>query len=363
MAFSKKTWDNSDIIPAADLNRIETGIDDIYNLNVTLEGIKTVDGDMELMNSNISNKTLYITKSGVKKGEILVDNNSDFLFKEYDGNGFQFINEQGSLQNVICGIVNDIIVEDHKGNHRDTSLDYLPIAADLVVDINGNGDYDNLPDAITNIGSGRCIYVKDGVYSSTSLSVPDNIHITGGINSVLTGGAISLNNKNTLTGLTLNARVVLNGNNCIVKNNVFNGDVIGIEVKNTSHNCIISNNIIRTSSATTAIAVSSDCTILNNIIYHDDSINNGNGIYFNVGTIGCICKDNYIYGIGKMIVGIRVVGEKNIIEGNKIYTATTGIYVSASKSLIHGNMIKAVTPIDIVSQPGCFIGGNLEYAA
>jgi hypothetical protein len=360
MSFTKKTWAVADIISAVELNRIEQGVEDIYNQAVTMLGIKSFQRDVILSQSDIAGKALYCSTLGVAQSSLGATTTRGILFKEYLGGGFRFEDSVGALNSIQCGIINGVTPESHRSRHR--SADNLAIAADIVVDAAGNGDYTTVSAAIAVVTAGQCIFIKTGDYTeNAAITIPANVHLTGCIDSILTMVGANSNIVMLESSIVSNFRlkstthtsmteglIYSDTHYCMISNMYIEASTYGILYKKGFMRIV--NNYIE--SVYTGIycdsAASYQAIIDSNYIYITGTNNAAGGITGQYSY--CIITNNIVVGAYNTVgFGIGHIGgtNYNMISGNHIETRNRGIVFGTlcDGVLVHGNTVyNCVTP-------------------
>jgi len=368
MAFVKKNWVPYEDIEATELNRLEVGIDEIYDLAVTLGGNKQFDDHIALSQAEQVGKALYITLAAAAKGELGVDAALTYalLAKEYGGEGFKFEDSLGGIIEVELGTINDIILEAHGGRHNAAGVggDLLGRAADIIVDKGGNGDYLTLEAALAAASNGDAIYVKPAstAYGSTGIvSALNDIYIFGEgpwsrINfstttarMILNGNRVRLSNMNIQAPLSNPAHyaIELNGpdsiiEDCLIVSNQ-NGLYIGDDYGRANRLDVIESGV----GGQNGIVADSDYSMVTNCNIEGFP---QNGIVVGAGVRGNIICRNTIDSPTPNNYGLILSGDEAIANGNLILNGTNGVLISvgANDNLLHGNVVKLYSTSSII---------------
>lgn len=325
MTFTKKTWNPSDKILTTDLNRIETGIDDIYAQNMNFQGHKTFVEEIGVTGSG--NKVKFDIGS-TSKCEIAIDDSFNSVsFRQYSASNdsFMFYSPTGSLGDVALKTINGVYLEKHADRHKNGGDDAIIRTPTVVVapTVSG-GDFTNLRQAVFDLrNTGGTIYVREGIYDegSTSISVNSNISIIGagiGTNIVFSGNGCLIGNCERWS--VSNLKITNTGGDFVLKNFYGSTCLITDAYINsprgitTNGKCIIENCNI-TSSFTTVYVFDGSCLINNNVI---------NGIVSNIGIS--------VYGAGSSVV----------ISNNIIVGGTGGVLIDSTcnMTLVSNNHLK-----------------------
>lgn len=168
----------------------------------------------------------------------------------------------------------------------------------LIVDINGNGDYASIKDAINAANSTDIIEIKEGIYKENNLVVDKKLTIIGDSSS---STIIDFNGE---TGFILSSTDV-----DISNLKLTNAGDYAIQVTTGSNSCTISNCIIDKYGAGTAIFIGASYVVVSN------------------------CN---ISGLDSTGIGINMPQSNNIIRGCTIQGFDAGIIASINA---HGNEI------------------------
>jgi len=164
--YTKKTWSPGDRILDADMNNMEGGLDDIFNQAITFTGVKKFTDPAFLGNAQTLGKGARLSRSGfpTHTKDILTGAGMSFLFSEDSEFGFRFESPLGTLGNMSCGPINDVLLQLHAARHMTGGADEIAKMADIVVDLNGKGDYETLADAASAGSVNDVIYMREGSY-------------------------------------------------------------------------------------------------------------------------------------------------------------------------------------------------------
>ena len=188
-----------------------------------------------------------------------------------------------------------------------------PLTSDtLIVDINGNGDYTNIIDAINNAKTTDIIEIKEGIYKENNLLVNKKITIIG---ESTDGTIIDFNGE---TGFILSSTDV-----DISNLKLTNAGKYAIKVESDSDSCTISNCIIDKYGADTAIFLGASYVVVSN------------------------CN---ISGLGSTGIGINMPQSNNIIKGCTIQGFDVGIMASINahdNDILDCNIVSNEVGIDI----------------
>jgi hypothetical protein len=175
MAFTKKVWVSGGNIPYTDLNRLEVGVNDIYNIAVTLNGHKTFGSNLSHIAASsykISFKAAAASRSYIHSPSstaIQFDQEASYT------NPFRFESPIGTLANLELKDINSIAIESHAARHKNGGADTLIRTPNIVVALSGQGgDYTSLSAAIAASVIGDVIYVREGVYYESGIITPKN---------------------------------------------------------------------------------------------------------------------------------------------------------------------------------------------
>ena len=191
----------------------------------------------------------------------------------------------------------------------------------VYVDVGGNGDYENIQDAIDNVSEGYTIIVKDGVYFE-KLSIDKSINLVaeGKDRPIITS---KMNPDSIFENI-----ISINANKCSIKGmniscSIQDGNLIGINIESSGN--IIQNNII--SCPYKGIFI--DELSKNNKISQNNIFNSIYGIEIDRSEDSEIFE-NYIKSCE--VDGIYVYGgEKNLIYNNNLSENKYGIQIKGGK--------------------------------
>ncbi|UCF12616.1 MAG: right-handed parallel beta-helix repeat-containing protein [Thermoplasmatales archaeon] len=159
----------------------------------------------------------------------------------------------------------------------------------LIVDINGNGDYTSIQDAIDNANPNDIIGIKEGVYRENNLEVHKKLTIVGN------------NQANTIIDCGGNNGFILDSSNVDIRNlKLTNPGEYAIYVKPDGDWCNISQVIIEAAQKNIGIRIRASSVVVSN------------------------CD---IVGIGLTGTGIELQEQNNIIQDCNIYGFTVGVLV------------------------------------
>jgi len=356
MTFVKKLWVTAEKISATELNRIETGIDDWYNQNVSdVDNIKMFE-DALVIDKNPNGARIELMDGVDLRGVIGIEA-AKGMYIDSLGGSVKCLDSSGSTENVDLGSINGVVVENHHLRHMHGGSDYITKGAQIIV--GPDGDYATLQLALAAAVSGDKIYIEPGAYEITS-------NITISTNNLTIIGSGNHTELNAPAGLTYTIDIA--GDNIVFENMavsftyatvslIVSGDnniVRGITIRNDVWTTTVSSIVITGSNNNV-----SHCTLYHmsvagivhniyinggdyNIISYNDirglggdskcvSINSG---YYN------IVKGNYIYeGNGTTSIAIDVSLGRAIIEDNYIDDFWSGIYSASGKTIIRNNIV------------------------
>jgi parallel beta-helix repeat protein len=223
-----------------------------------------------------------------------------------------------------------------------------PITSDtLIVDINGNGDYTSIIDAINNAKTTDSIEIKEGVYKENSIVVNKKLTIIGESSD---GTIIDFNGE---TGFILSSTDV-----DISNLKLTNAGKYAIQVITGSDACRISDCIIDKYGADTAIFIGAPYVVVSNCnisglestgiginMPQSNNIVRGCTIQgFDVGIMASInAHDNEILDCNivsnEVGIDIRINSHDNIVSECNLYSNVKGIYIwqSSNNNLIYRN--------------------------
>jgi len=161
LPFTKKVWVPGEKIPATELNRIETGIDDVYDQAVELSANKTFDDGIEIP----YNVKLIRSVAGVSKAEIYLDASGKLLLVVPSGAGFDFKKVTGEVAPLTLKNINGIPPDAHAYNHMRGGSDRVAREADIAIDVNGDGDYTTLAAGLAALSDGDSVFIAKGTFS------------------------------------------------------------------------------------------------------------------------------------------------------------------------------------------------------
>jgi len=217
----------------------------------------------------------------------------------------------------------------------------------LIVDINGNGDYTNIQEAINDAVTTDIIEIKEGIYKENNLLIDKKVTITG---EDLSNTIIDCSGE---TGFIL-ATTYIELNNL----KITNAGEYTIKVTEESDGCIISNCAIDKYGADTGIFIGASSVVVANC---NVSGFDSTGIGINVPQSNNIIEGCTIQGfdIGIMVlrnahdnkilncniinnqagIDFRINAHDNIVSECNIYSNTKGIYTwqSSNYNLIYRN--------------------------
>jgi len=217
----------------------------------------------------------------------------------------------------------------------------------LIVDINGQGDYTSIQDAIDNAAITDIVKIREGIYGENNLSISKKITIIGDTPS---NTIIDCSGEN---GFTLYSSYVDISNLKLV-----NSGEYAIYVSPGSDSCTMSNCIIdRPKSIGIWIGASSvvvsDCDIIGSRVgiklrESNSIIKNCNIQRFEVGILALVGSHNHqilecnLYD-NQLAVDIRINSNNNLISDCNIYSNEKGVYIwqSSNNNIVyHNNFFK-----------------------
>ena len=182
----------------------------------------------------------------------------------------------------------------------------------IIVDINGNGDYTSIKEAIENANPNDIIRIKEGVYRENSTVINKKLTIFGD------------NQDSTIIDAEGNSSFVLDSSYVDISNlKLINPGGYSIYIKSDGGWCNISHCTIEIASFKTGIRIASS----SNVVYNCDIIGNG--------TTG---------------IGIDLKGANNIIKDCNIYSSSVGILTvleSHDNEIVNCNIFNNQIAIDI----------------
>lgn len=228
----------------------------------------------------------------------------------------------------------------------------------LIVDINGEGDYTSITDAINNASTGDTINVYSGRYKEHNIKInTSDLSLIGipyeyGTGNYLGKPFIDGEGAKTVVITVLAPFVVISGfriANYKAGNNYPSG-VLGVQPQ--ANGCMISDNDIGPSIFDSIVVFSGNNSIINNTISHSIMrrgiiISNfyGNGADSN------IISGNVISDMGD--VGIALWNSSNnIISGNYITRCHSAIELYGNYNVIEGNSFVSIRSHAIFLYPG-----------
>ncbi len=184
--------------------------------------------------------------------------------------------------------------------------------ATLIVDINGNGDYTSIQDAIDNANPNDIIGIKEGVYRENNIEIHKKLTIVGD------------NQASTIIDCGGNNGFILDSSNVDIRNlKLTNPGEYAIYVKPDSDWCNISQVIIEAAQKNIGIRIRASSVVVSN------------------------CD---IVGIGSTGTGIELQEQNNIIKDCNIYGFTVGVLVligSHDHEIINCNIFNNEIAVDI----------------
>ena len=201
----------------------------------------------------------------------------------------------------------------------------------IIVDINGNGDYTSISDAVANAQITDIIKIRQGVYEEHDISIDKKIEIIGEDpeNTIMNcSGIVAFNILSTYVDIS----------NLQIRNT---GE-FGILVRSGSTGCTISNCIIDTNRKGTAIELVSSYSRVSN------------------------CS---LFGLDTSKHGVKIQGSNNVVENCDIQDFANGVLVligSNNNQILNCNIINNENAIDFRLDSnnnlatGCNIYSNLQ---
>lgn len=223
-----------------------------------------------------------------------------------------------------------------------------PVAQEtLIVDLNGNGDYSSIKEAINNAKPTDIILIKEGVYTENNLEINKKLTITGDDPSTT---IIDCNGEN---GLVLSSTYVDINNIQLI-----NSKEYAIYIPSESDSCTISNCFINKDTAGVGILVQASSVQISNCYLRGDDktaigvqLRKHNNIIrecafqeFDVGVLILLnAHDNRIQDCSLLnnekAVDIRINSNSNLISNCNIYGNKKGVYIwqNSNDNLIYQN--------------------------
>lgn len=224
----------------------------------------------------------------------------------------------------------------------------LPVIQEtLIVDINGNGDYISIKEAINNAKPTDIIHIKEGVYIENNLEINKKITIIGdnpettiinceGENGfVISSTYVDINNIQLTETKEYAIYVQPGSDSCSISNCIINKDTVGIGISVRANSVIISNCNLR---GYNKAAIGIQLQEHNNII-RECTIQR-----FDVGILILLnAYDNKILDCNLLdnekAVDIRINSNTNLITNCNIYSNKKGVHIwqSSNDNLIYHN--------------------------
>ena len=318
MSFTKKTWITAEVIPATELNRIETGIDDAYDQDTEFIGTKLFENDLYIKNAEQVDKALYLLYSSVKSGEIKAHASYGAIIKDLVGSGIRFKDIAGTV-GILAGSWNGVVPESHFSRHRRAGVDAVCITPDIIIDAAGKGDYATVQAALSACVGGEAVLVKNGTYSpGVNLNIPSSVHLYG------------QSREDTIINLTATQKLLLSNNYGKLSNitvQKLTGGSTGSLVDVTANRCSLC-----------------DVNVVNNY---------GHGVYIFTGTgynkmQGCNINADIASG---SLYPLWIRGINHIIVGNNIHGGSTNVddvvYIEGSRHVIAANKISGLNAVNV----------------
>jgi len=366
MAYVKKTWNPGDHINAADLNNIESGLDDLFNQSITLTGHKKFTGVVRPKTPNVSDIKIQLAAANRLQmyGAAAV---WCAVFDEISGSSLPVLFDN----DVFLKTINDVYPELHKTRHLYAGADKLLRAPDIIVAQSGEGgDFIDVASAISTMSAGEVLMIREGIYNiSGDIAPPARSTIMGaneytivqfstnhGINSTQDGIRImNLFAKNA--SITSGYVVSLSGDNCLVDNVRIDTWHAALGLSGTgsiARDCRFNN--IKASPAVYSIGLSGadhkviDCKAYN--VHSGISVGANRAIvigceFIGMGTSGAmrgiylrnagsksLIEDNIIESFGYSIFNERLSGGNHIVKGNTYFRP---IYNPDTSTLVTDN--------------------------
>jgi len=369
MSFAKKNWNTAEAIPATELNRIETGIDNVYNQNVDIAGIKIFNNAVRIKNAEIADKGLYILSGTTKAGEIVSHANYVAIIRNLLGDTIRFQGTSGAI-GLLTGTFNGVTIEGHKSRHKKGGADLMPNEPNMIVDpVAGKGDYQTITAALAAASGGDFIYVKNGTYAEAGPhTIPTSVTLMGQSreNVILQCNKINMPNYyGRIRNMTLDHNTTTVGafvnitehRNILDGVKILNADKESILINSTVGECQIKNCSIIYSGATAALFYPIEIIngysnlIVNNYLSSQSQWVNAMIL---LGGTGNIAANNIVVGSNvNNVHGIDMTDIGNMIVGNIIRdTWYAGVVDTGSTyGLMHSN-------IGINSHGGFFNDGD-----
>jgi parallel beta-helix repeat protein len=221
----------------------------------------------------------------------------------------------------------------------------------LIVDINGNGDYISIKEAVNNAKPTDIIHIKEGVYKENNLEINKKITIIGDnpdttiINCEEKNGFMFSSTYVDIKNIQLTDTkeyaiyVPFESNSCSISNCIINKDTAGVGILVRANSVIISNCDLRGYNKT---AIGIQLQEYNNII-QECTIQR-----FDVGILVILnAHDNKILDSNLLdnekAVDIRINSNNNLVTNCNIYSNKIGVHIwqSSNDNLIfHNNLRK-----------------------
>jgi len=310
MTYTPTVWAPGNRIMTSDaplgapfnINRIENGIDDIYNNAMTfLKNKKFING------IRLTEATGYIeqqlTAAERYRLRVLADSNSAVFDDRLNlGLPLQFDDK------VELSTINSVAPELHGTRHNRGGVDYTPQFADVIVSVaGGGGEFNNIASAISVLSVGEVLMIRDGTFTCT--------------------GSITMPAKSTLIGQGDNTLIDFS-NGSINFNSSFNDITVrDIAIRN-SYNSVIS-----------VISLSGNNILLDNVKV------NTNYVGVSLGGSYDMMKDCRIYSTGLGVcAGAELIGTNNRIIGCLVDNFYHGVSINSNGSIVSGNLLKTRLP-------------------
>jgi len=217
----------------------------------------------------------------------------------------------------------------------------------LIVDINGNGDYISIKEAINNATPTDIILIKEGIYKENNLEINKKVTITGdnpdttiincnGENGfVLSSTYVDIKDIQLTNTKEYAIYVQSESDSCSISNCIIDKETIGIGILVRANSVIISNCNLRGNSKS---AIGIQLQEYNNII-RECTIQG-----FDVGILVLLnAHDNKILDCNildnKKAVDIRINSNNNLITNCNIYGNNEGVHIwqGSNDNLIYNN--------------------------
>lgn len=182
----------------------------------------------------------------------------------------------------------------------------------LIVDINGNGDYTSIQEAIRNANATDIIIIRKGIYKEHNLDIHKKIEIIGD------------DPDNTIINCSGNPALILSSTYIDISNlQIINTGEYAIRIESQSKGCTISNCII-------------------------NKLNQGTGI--DIKSSYNTISDCNLYGFDRIGQGVKIHGSNNIIKNCNIQKFSNGVLAlwrSNNNNILNCSMLNNDNAVDI----------------